>query len=133
MRLKDLLSKEIEFEFDKHLHISEKKIKKYIHKWPDQIYDIVSLLQKKNSKPYYIFPLPNGEGTLEFKTNKKTKRIDIYFYDKNTYKIQQRFKHLLGQIYEDLLLEEELNSLREGISDLGVKNLDEVDKMIEKA
>ena len=46
MHLDELLSKEIEIDFDTNLTIRESKLKSIIHKWPDQIYDIIIMVQK---------------------------------------------------------------------------------------
>tara|TARA_A100001015_G_scaffold174960_1_gene194510 strand:+ start:15032 stop:15415 length:384 start_codon:yes stop_codon:yes gene_type:complete len=105
MHLNDLFSKEVTIDFAKNLHISESKIKTYIHNWPDEIYEIIIMLQNENNPNHFIYHLPNGDGVLEFNLNPKTKKIDIIFHDKNNLKLHKKFKHLLGKIYEDILNE----------------------------
>ena len=58
-------------DFANDLHISQDKIKEYIHNWPDEIYEIIIMLQKTPSLKHYIYHLPNGDGVLEFNLNDK--------------------------------------------------------------
>ena len=103
MHLDDLLSKEIEIDFDKNLAIKESVIKSIIHKWPDQIYDIIIMMQKNSSLKHYVFQLPDASGVLEFNLNRNIKKIDIHYYDKNDLSNQRKFKSLLGEVYADIL------------------------------
>ena len=105
MHLNDLFSDEIKIDFANDLHISEDKIKSYIHSWPDEIFEIIIMLQNNSDMNHYIYHLPNGDGVLEFNLNDSTKKIDIMFHDKNNLKLQKKFKHLLGKIYEDIMYE----------------------------
>ena len=105
MHLNDLFSNEIKIDFANDLHISQDKIKEYIHNWPDEIYEIIIMLQKTPTLKHYIYHLPNGDGVLEFNLNDESKKIDIIFHDKNNLKLHKRFKHLLGKIYEDIMYE----------------------------
>jgi hypothetical protein len=105
MHLNDLFSNEIKIDFANDLHISESKIKEYIHRWPDEIYEIIIMLQNSDQLKHYIYHLPNGDGVLEFNLNEKNKKIDIIFHNINNLKLHKRFKHLLGKIYEDIMYE----------------------------
>ena len=105
MHLNDLFSKEIKIDFANDLHISQDKIKEYIHNWPDEIYEIIIMLQNSPKLKHYIYYLPNGDGVLEFNMIGKHKKIDIIFHDKNNLKLHKRFKNLLGKIYEDIMYE----------------------------
>ena len=120
MHLNDLFSNEIKIDFANDLHISQNKIKEYIHNWPDEIYEIIIMLQKTPSLKHYIYYLPNGDGVLEFNLNDESKKIDIIFHNKNNLKLHKRFKHLLGKIYEDIMYEKTQvhNSLKHSIEEI---------------
>ena len=60
------------------LHISEEKIKEYIHNWLDEIYEIIIMLQNDPNLDHYIYHLPNGDGVLEFNLNNE---INIRYYN----------------------------------------------------
>ena len=117
MHLDELLSKEIEIDFETNLTIRESKIKSIIHKWPDQIYDIIIMMQKDRALKHYVFQLPDTSGVLEFNLNRKTKKIDINFYNKNDLKNQRKFKSLLGEVYADILEEQALEHMNYTIYD----------------
>tara|TARA_A100001015_G_scaffold223708_1_gene252053 strand:+ start:415 stop:816 length:402 start_codon:yes stop_codon:yes gene_type:complete len=104
MHLKDLLIKEINVDFEKHIHIKKNNIKKYVHKWPEKFYEIVIHIQKTKC-PTYSFLLPNKEGVLEFIFNKKTMKIDVFHKTNEKQDIHEKFRGLLKTIYDDLELE----------------------------
>ncbi len=122
MHLDELLSKEIEIDFDTNLTIRESKLKSIIHKWPDQIYDIIIMMQKDPALEHYVFQLPDTSGVLEFNLNRKTKKIDINFFDKNDLNNQRKFKSLLGEVYADILEEQALEHINYSQYDEQLKN-----------
>ena len=105
MHLNDLFSNEIKIDFAANLNISEDKIKEYIHNWPDEIYEIIIMLQKSDELNHYIYHLPNGDGVLEFNLDCIDNKINISFHDKNNLKLHKKFKQLLGKVYEDIMQE----------------------------
>ena len=105
MHLNELLSNEIYLDFTPDLHIREDRIRAFIHRWPEQIYEIIILLQKDNDTDHYIFQLPSGEGVLEFDVNNGTNTIDITFHNRDNLKFHRKFKMLLGEVFEDILSE----------------------------
>tara|TARA_B100000131_G_C17746496_1_gene463331 strand:+ start:145 stop:540 length:396 start_codon:yes stop_codon:yes gene_type:complete len=129
MHLDELLSKEIEIDFETNLTIRESKIKSIIHKWPDQIYDIIIMMQKDRSLKHYVFQLPDTSGVLEFNLNRKTKKIDINFYNKNDLKNQRKFKSLLGEVYADILEEQALEHMNYTIYDKQLN--DDISKLLD--
>ena len=110
MHLDDLLSNEIQIDFDNNLGIKPCVIKSIIHKWPDQIYDIIIMMQKDKELSHYVFQLPDASGTLEFNLNRKTKKLNVVFYDKDDLTNQRKFKTLLGEVYADILEEQALEN-----------------------
>tara|TARA_Y100000591_G_C21457435_1_gene509105 strand:+ start:80 stop:478 length:399 start_codon:yes stop_codon:yes gene_type:complete len=110
MHLDDLLSNEIQIDFDNNLGIKPGVIKSIIHKWPDQIYDIIIMMQKDKKLSHYVFQLPDASGVLELNLNRKTKKLNVVFYDKNTLSNQRKFKTLLGEVYADILEDQALEN-----------------------
>ena len=92
------------------MHISESKIKKIIHQWPEEIFEIIMMIQKNKELNHYVYQLPSNEGSLEFNVNKKTKKIDISYHPKENLKFQRRFKQLLGEVYKDIEADKQMGN-----------------------
>lgn len=107
-KLKELFSDEINIDFVDNIHIEEKKILNYIHKWPEKFYSAFIKIQKKNLKTHEIV-LPSGEGTIVVQQNCKTKKIDV-FLKKQTEKVDnKRFNQLLTEMFNELKKEKKIN------------------------
>ncbi|RAP28961.1 hypothetical protein DID78_04235 [Candidatus Marinamargulisbacteria bacterium SCGC AG-343-D04] len=102
IHLSELLAKEIKVDFNQKINISDRLIKKYCHMWPEEIYEIVMMLQKNKKLKHYVYNLPNGDGSLEFILKSRTKKIDIVFHSKDNLRFQKKFKKLLGEVYKDI-------------------------------
>ena len=103
MQLRELLLQEICVDFCPKLDVNEEKIKSFIHRWPSQIYDIIISLQRAKHTNHYLYKLPSNEGILEFELDKKTKQLDVRFHPRQKVTFKTRFKHLLGEVFEDIL------------------------------
>ena len=112
MQLSELLSQEIFVDFCPKLHVNEEKIKDFIRRWPSQIYEIVISLQRATHTDHYLYKLPSNEGILEFELNKKTNKLDVTFHPRQKVTFKTRFKHLLGEVFEDILSSKEHKKVR---------------------
>jgi hypothetical protein len=111
MHLDELLSKEIQLDFDKNLEISEETIKKIIHQWPDQIYDIIIMFQNDLELSHYVFQLPDASGVIEFDIDRQNNKINIMFHSRNELQNQRKFKNLLGEVYADIIEDQAIDHM----------------------
>mgnify|MGYP001331785932 CR=1 FL=1 len=102
MNLGQLFADQITIKLDPQLHITKSKLKKYIHQWPNEIYEIIISMQNDERLDHYIYQLPNGEGVLEFNLDSNTRLLDISYQNKNHLKFQQKFKKMLNIVYKDI-------------------------------
>ena len=112
MQLAELLLKEVKIEFCSNLSIDLDRLKEFIKKWPSEIFNIIIYLQYSKISDHYLYKLPNNEGILEFELDKKTKQLDVTFHPRQKVTFKTRFKHLLGEVFEDILSSKEHKKVR---------------------
>lgn len=100
MDLKHLLSGEIELNLDRNHSLEDSELKELIHKYPQEFFDTIILIQKTKESPQYV-ELPDCKKPLKFVLKKN--KIQIFFSEDVMEENHVKFKALLGQIYEDLI------------------------------
>ena len=131
-KLKELFSDELYLDFVDKLHVKEEKIIDYIHRWPDKFYSLFLKIQRTKKKSEE-FILPEGNGTLKFKINTKTKKIDVYFKRTSKKDINKRFKELLKEAFVELKNEKNYDKEMSKIFDeytIPKSKLKEIDRLI---
>ncbi|RAP37255.1 hypothetical protein DID80_04085 [Candidatus Marinamargulisbacteria bacterium SCGC AAA071-K20] len=102
MDLSDLLSEDIALKLCLKSSIDIKKLTKLIQEFPKDFVETILKLQKDKRKAQYL-SLPGINNRLKFIVRKK--KLIIEFNKERKVENQLKFKALLGQIYEEIMLE----------------------------
>tara|TARA_A100001015_G_scaffold305970_1_gene399504 strand:+ start:140 stop:553 length:414 start_codon:yes stop_codon:yes gene_type:complete len=132
-RLKELFSDEIHLDFVDRIHVEEKKIVDYIHKWPDKFYSVFLKIQKNKIKKYE-FVLPSNDETLIVELNSKTKKIDVFLKKTTKKQLNKRFKELLKEVFDELKVEKSVDKKMNKLFkeyNISKNQIKEIDNLIE--
>jgi hypothetical protein len=126
MNLSDLLSEDFALKLCLKSSIDTKELTKLIKRYPEEIVETILDLQRDMRKPQFL-SLPSKKKQLKFMVRKKKLIIEFAEEKKNTNQV--KFKSLLGQIYEEIMDE---NQVRVTHMQNFEHSIDEVDDMLSK-